>query len=181
MTTDLVSLERELERLAHDFAIKLIWAALRARVEELDVLVESTTFEPEAFPVDLVPPRRRGPRVLPPTPAAPAQRSRRTVAPRPAPVLRRAPARRDEPEDDDTMANMITDPGLLLDVIEAGNVPSRRSERPEAGVPQAGRVSKLLRDPVARASEPEQGPALRPGERLQRTAGGNVVLRRGRT
>jgi hypothetical protein len=79
------------------------------------------------------------------------------------------------------MANMITDPGLLLDVIEAGNVPSRRSERPEAGVPQAGRVSKLLRDPVARASEPEQGPALRPGERLQRTAGGNVVLRRGRT
>ena len=84
------------------------------------------------------------------------------------------------------MANMITDPGLLLGVIEAGTTGApRRSERPEARVAQGGRITKLLRDrePPAStiASAPEQGPALRPGERLQRTAGGNVVLRRGRT
>jgi hypothetical protein len=178
MTTQLASLEAALEQLALEFAEKLLATAISAPISELSVVLRAgkglhrgilravaTHVKAERQPV--LPSRvTRAPR-----PRALAVRShavaREALAPAPhsrTPFDEADEA--DEVDDSDAFANAITDPSLLLEVIGSGR-PAARHPRPE---------TQIL---VTKAPASEQGPTLRPGESLQRTAGGGVVLRRG--
>jgi hypothetical protein len=106
-----------------------------------------------------------------------------------------------EPDAADGFESVITDPSLLLGAIAAGPsissimsptssqatapyappAPSLPSESPRSSrTARGGGFDRLTTEPAPPAAPTaEQGPVLRPGERLQRTAGGNVVLRRG--
>ena len=179
MNTHLVTLERELARLARDFAKDLVRAVLCASVADLAALREQVTrLGPDAFADLRTPPGRkqeaattaRPPSVEPEERAA-TRSSRRSRTGKTAISGRaRHDAERAHGDDGDGAANMITDPSSLLEVIAAG-------ARTQLVRTVAALVSELL---TPKAVDGAQGPALRPGERLQRTAGGNVVLRRGR-
>ena len=89
-----------------------------------------------------------------------------------------------ESDDAGMFDNMITDPSLLLGAISAEAAFASPSLRASHARQETSRAKESGLLGSAKASTPtakEQGPALRPGERMQRTAGGGVVLlRRGR-
>lgn len=89
-----------------------------------------------------------------------------------------------ESDDAGMFDNMITDPSLLLGAISAEAAFASPSLRASHARQETSRAKESGLLGSAKASTPtakEQGPALRPGERMQRTAGGAVVLlRRGR-
>jgi len=173
MSASLVTLERELERAAIDFASALVLAALRAKVEELPLLRHNPApLTAEQFPVDLVRAPARAPSRAPtraPSRAVraapePPVRVAKAISERKAKTPRRA--KPDEAESDDG-GHTITDPSLLLAALEFDAQPSSRA-RPS-------RSTDFVSSPVE-----DTGPALRPGERIERSAGGTVILRRGR-
>lgn len=148
----LVSLERALEQLAREFAMHVIADVVRAHLSEVRAtLRDEAVLSPAAFPIDVVA------RSVRPPPSAAQRRGDSTP---PAPPL---PAPDDEPEP----SELITDPALLLDVIAS----APRSSPPPP--PRAATLVEVSNRPSG------TDPLLRPGERLQRTAGGSVVLRRG--
>jgi hypothetical protein len=169
MSASLVTLERELERAAIDFASALVLAALRAKVEELPLLRHNPApLTAEQFPVDLVRAPTRAPsrapsRAVRAAPEPPV-RVAKAISERKAKTPRRA--KPDEAESDDG-GHTITDPSLLLAALEFDAQPSSRA-RPS-------RSTDFVSSPVE-----DTGPALRPGERIERSAGGTVILRRGR-
>jgi hypothetical protein len=161
MTTQLASLEAALEQLALEFAEKLLATAISAPISELSIVLRAGKGLQQGIlrTVATLVKAERQP-ILP-------SRVTRALRPR-ALALAPAPActRFDDVDDSDAFANAITDPSLLLEVIGSGR-PAARDPQPE---------TQLL---VTKAPASEQGPTLRPGESLQRTAGGGVVLRRG--
>jgi hypothetical protein len=180
MTTELVRLERELSLLASEFAMQLVRAALRARVAELDALCDARALEPELFAITLDESSSRARLVQAGAARATesdgerADRPRRAGRPGPQRSARAAaaPPRTSsappDTDDADAAANVITDPSSLLEVLGSSTAPASNRAR----------ATSFFRDQPD--STEAQGPALRPGERLQRTAGGNVVLRRER-
>lgn len=177
MSTPIVSLEVTLRQLAHDFALRLVEAALRSPVDDLAAGLAGSPVGRVTLPID-DPPRRtrpalrtrpRRPPVKEPAPRRPAPASRRRAR---AAAGRERPVDRDRARESDVPPNVITDPDLLLDVIDSGV----RSSRPAPRVEE--RAEADAEDPGASVAS-DTGPVLRPGERLQRTAAGNVVLRRG--
>jgi hypothetical protein len=223
MNSQLASLERELERLAADFAKALVLTALRARVAELPVLHEGAALTPpHAFPIEVrevravraprtAPPVREAKRTPPPArpvvsaPAAPPPPRRTpaqgatTSAEQRSRAAERAARPRGERQTSEAFDDVgdttdtITDPSLLLAVLGATERATERDRESPAAEPshtsrekpKPSRVPELLTPREAPREEvpvdTSQGPVLRPGERLQRTAGGNVVLRRGGT
>jgi hypothetical protein len=167
MSVSLVSLEHALERAALDFASALVLAALRAKVEDLPLLRhDPAQLTAEQFPLDLVRPPTRAPSRA--VARATSQPRVRVAKPSPAKKVKTRPrARPDEAEADDGGGHTITDPSLLLAAIESDAQPESRA-RPS-------RSTAFFSSAVE-----DTGPALRPGERLQRSAGGTVILRRGR-
>ena len=89
-----------------------------------------------------------------------------------------------ESDDAGMFDNMITDPSLLLGAISAEAAfasPSLRASHARQETSRAKESGLLGSVKASTPTAKEQGPALRPGERMQRTAGGAVVLlRRGR-
>jgi len=195
MNTRLASLDATLEQLALEFARKLTAAAMTAPVAELRAFLgegsalsrilldgiaklappevarvfrEVAPPEPDAAPAK----RAAAPEPLEASPARPPVVRAALPAPRRArPVVTRPRARPrpgpDPVDDGEAFANAITDPSILLERIGTGPAVTARELRREV---------ELLSPPVRVT---EAGPALRPGERLQRTSGGNMVLRRG--
>jgi hypothetical protein len=152
---------RQVERLARAFAERVVAAAVRAPVFELDeVLTRAMASPPRRESTHEKPKREAQTRVNGARATHEEAPSRRSAPP---------PPESDEPE---TFANVITDPSLLLDVIES--TPTLPAAPPRVPRPRA--APELLTQAVAL-----RGPALRPGERLERTARGSVILRRGRT
>ncbi len=177
----LVSLERALEQLAREFAMHVVADVVRARISDVSAtLRDDAVLEPHSLRIDPVR-DRASPRPLPvraasPRSASPAggrggrrvshakrERARGAAATVPPDVM-------DEPEPSD----IITDPALLLDVIAS----ARRSSPPPPPSRRGSRAPGVLE--ARDEGSGDAGPVLRPGERLQRTAGGSVVLRRGR-
>lgn len=177
MTTPIDSLELTLRQLANDFAHRLVEAAFRSPVSELAEGLVAGSFATRAKRTGPKPPRRSR-EAAPQRPGrskskAPAE-PRATRAPRPP---TRSVRRRERPADDapthdsDVPPNVITDPGLLLGVIGSAALSPPRTPRQEE--PEAVDVNPGPSDAT------DSGPVLRPGESLQRTAAGHVVLRRG--
>jgi hypothetical protein len=96
----------------------------------------------------------------------------------------RGRAKADVPSDDFSV-DLITDPSQLLEALNSSPSSTRR---PASGERAERSTRGQLLAPTAPSrpgraeakSVPAPAPALRPGERVQRTAGGAVVLRRGR-
>jgi hypothetical protein len=178
MITRLASPEVALEQLALEFAEQLLAAAISAPISELRDVLRDESLLRESILRAVVSALRSE------TPELPAIRVPRARRPR-AGAVRRLPAARaalapvhartrfDEVDDGDAFANAITDPSLLLDVISDG-----RDGREHRTVPRDPPPESPLLAPKPPAAS-EHGPTLRPGESLQRTAGGGVVLRRG--
>jgi hypothetical protein len=149
MNPRLAALEATLEALATEFARRLVEAALRAPVGELSALLR------DGIPVSRAPVGKvRGPGLR---------------------VSLRTPER--EPvvvDDGDAAGSVITDPSLLLEVLGSGPSPAPRTTR-RAATEEAG----ILGPSSVKVPRAASTPTLRAGERLQRTAGGSMVLRRG--
>jgi hypothetical protein len=173
MTTRLASLEAALARLADAFAHQLVHAALRAPTADLREVLAGGLHLDRALAAAVANLARAE---LAASQSRPG-RARPRVARASSSVVdshRRArPSRKsvDVAPDDAAFEHVITDPSLLLGVIGADTPVVARESRAS---------STLLRASThVRADGDAKGPTLRPGERLQRTTGGNVVLRRG--
>jgi len=171
MSTRLSWLEPVLQRLALEFADGLLAAAVRAPVADLGALLrDGAAFERELLRgvassvavergVRARGGQRGGARA-----AARRMRARKKVAAAPRGV-RAAPV--GDADDGGAAAGLITDPASLLDVIDVTRPP-----------PPPTRVRPRKREAPALRTTPD-APSLRPGERLQRTRSGGVVLTRG--
>jgi hypothetical protein len=178
MTIRLASLEATLEQLAERFAVELVKAARHAPIAELREVLQGGP-ELQRVMMQLVASLSHAVKVPSPVTrpsSPPATRlplthrpARRRASPRAASQVARPSrtARFDDADDSASFTNVITDPSFLLGAIASPGSPARHEPLPEP---------ELLR-PAADARE--QGPTLRPGEQMQRTSSGNVVLRRG--
>ncbi len=184
MTNRLLSLERALAQLARDFARDIVLEALRTRIEDLGPLLDRRTVAPS--PVASARPSRAPRSPVPrakksPAPKTPPSRGRATTPPAPR---RAAPEEVAELDTDGPLANIITDPSFLLDGILAGLSSGREARRDGPREAPPSRDARGGPGLLGAASSPPgngaSSPALRPGERLQRTPGGAVILRRGR-
>jgi hypothetical protein len=151
---DLHALERAVEQIAVEFAARLVDLLVRAPVSELVSL-------PRELVVTLPPPAVPAPRRA----TRPAR-----AASRPRPAVRPTP-RRDDPEPDESMEGTITDPAFLLGVISSAPSTTSRS-------PSSSRRETALLAPAPEASA--RAVDLRPGESLQESRGGTLVVRRGK-
>jgi hypothetical protein len=161
MTTKAVSLDAVLHGLAEQFARQVVAELLRVRVRDLRPMLEDTV---APAPVARRAKPRASRRTLPAA-GAPARPSRSQVG-RP----RVSESTREVLDDDLSPSNAITNPDLLLDAADGVKAPLPRRDVARPAPP---------RTPPSEVRA-EASPVLREGERLQRTAGGNVVLRRGR-
>ncbi len=173
MTSRIVLLEDTLRKLAHDLALQLVQAAFRLRVAELAEGLVAGSPAVRMTPLEARRASTSGAR----TSARPRRSAREAPAERRAVRAsafggRERSAGHVHADDSDVPANIITDPGLLLDVIGSAARSSRRAPHRE----EPGEVD--LQGPGLSAAN-GNGPVLRPGERVQRTAAGHVVLRRG--
>jgi len=172
-------LEAALEQLAFDFATRLVDAAFRARVTDLEAVLADRSPAPRARVK-----AARKPEVAAPAEARVAgaargrsKPSRQVVQATPASRAARrrqiSPAGPPAPHDLESSPDVITDPSHLLGVIGAHESavtrPSQSRGAPDQGL--FGPASRLV-------ASSDGGPSLRPGERVQRTAAGTVVLRR---
>jgi hypothetical protein len=173
MTTRLASLEAALARLADVFANQLARAVLRAPPAELREVLTGGLQLDRALAAAAANLARAGRAANLPHPGRPSRRVAPPVSHLEAPRRRGRPSRTslDAAPEDAAFEHAITDPSLLLGVIGAATAVVARESRAS---------STLLTAPTpGQADAQGHGPTLRPGERLQRTTGGNVVLRRG--
>jgi hypothetical protein len=154
MTRRHAALETTLKALADDFANRVALAMVRAPVTELGAAFDAGELRRALLAAFARLTVERKPETRPPV------RRRRREVPGSRVVVSKE---RDSHPIEDRGAGAITDPSLLLLAMEQERrVPVSQAPPPRADVTRS--VSA--------------GPTLRPGERLQRTTGGGLVLRR---